>query len=294
MKNKRYLVIGAGSFLGSSFFDHMVSSNHSIYGISNFKKNKNIINSDYSIDSLGQILYEINPDVVYDFKLSKVSSNRSDFNDGFESMFKSNQNIISSLKTYGKKIDLHLISTSKLKSNLEKSHPYLELKNEQEYLYKKEFSNITNLNIHRVDNVVGKKDLNFSRILPFFFGSALVNEEVKFSSLSSFKRNYLTIDQFIHNLKTFDSKSKTNINFNSVRLTNESIVSKAKIYLENKLKKEVRVYWNNGEDSFENYISGDSSNDKFFLDLEEITNWYITNKRNVTEKFNKFQGSLSK
>jgi len=199
MKNKKYLVLGAGSFLGSSFLNSMKQLNYEIYGISNYQNDKFIVKSNYSLDSLNQILHDIDPDVIYDFKLSKVSSNQNDFNDSFEIMFKSNQNIINSLKKFNKKIDLHLISTSKLNNNLESPHPYLMLKKSQEFLYKKEFSESTNLYIHRVENVIGKGDLNFSRILPFFFGSSLVNKEVKFSSLSSFKRNYLTIEQFNDN-----------------------------------------------------------------------------------------------
>ena len=168
MKNKKYLVLGAGSFLGSSFLDYMMKSNYEIFGVSSFQRNKNIIGSDYSKNSLDNVLRDINPDVVYDFKLSKVSSNQSDFNDSFETMFANNQNIINSLKKYGKNIDLHLISTSKLINNLDTSHPYLKLKKAQEFLYKEDLSAIASLNIHRVENIVGKRTRNEKSIYTIF------------------------------------------------------------------------------------------------------------------------------
>lgn len=293
MKNKKYLVLGAGSFLGSSFLDYMMKSNYEIFGVSSFQRNKNIIGSDYSKNSLDNVLRDINPDVVYDFKLSKVSSNQSDFNDSFETMFANNQNIINSLKKYGKNIDLHLISTSKLINNLDTSHPYLKLKKAQEFLYKEDLSAIASLNIHRVENIVGKRDMNFSRILPFFFGSALVNKSVKFSSLSTYRRNYLTVEQFNQNLESIDKTPETNINNNSVPLTNENLISKAKLYFEKMMKIEVPVYWNNGEDSFRHYVNENKLNAEFFLDLQEIAHWYISNEKIVSEEFNKYQGSFS-
>ena len=69
MKNKKYLVLGAGSFLGSSFLGHMMKSNYEIFGVSSFQRNKNIIGSDYSKNSVDNILRDSHPEVVYDFNL---------------------------------------------------------------------------------------------------------------------------------------------------------------------------------------------------------------------------------
>ena len=72
MKNKKYLVLGAGSFLGSSFLDHMMKSNYEIFGISSFQRNKNIIGSDYSKNSLDNVLRDFNPDVVMILNYQKL------------------------------------------------------------------------------------------------------------------------------------------------------------------------------------------------------------------------------
>ena len=116
------------------------------------------------------------------------------------------KNIISSLTKYLesnriKKFNQYQLFKWQLK-NWRFKHPYLIQKKQQElsYLVLKDFD--VALNIMRPPTVVGKNDLNFSRLVPFYITTQLLDQETVLNSNPQNIKEFISTKTLNENLIT--------------------------------------------------------------------------------------------
>ncbi len=201
----RFLILGGRSYLGNQFKKFLDKNFESNFVLTD-------INTDrYSRSNIQKMINEFKPEKLIDFKFPKVSSNDKDFPTikNKDNFFKPQNNLIkvvNEIKTPVEKI--LLISTAGNRQNL-----YTQLKREQEVLYKNKLINKSILSVLRLNTVFGPGDLNFSRIIPFYFQSILQSKKVEFKINGNKKGKFIFIDDamnLIHkesNSLTFDDRS---------------------------------------------------------------------------------------
>lgn len=282
----KYLIIGTGSYLGRSFFEYLKSKKIDVYGVTKYSKKKDLIISDYSADHISQIIKNVKPDCIFDFKTYLVSSNEVYFNESFNKMVESSLNLINAYNIAElKDTSINLISTSLLNSKTTFNHPYLKIKLFQEKIYKTIKYN--KVSIFRIPNVIGKEDINFTRLIPYCFGSYISNREIKLNSKPTSLREYILKDKLLDMLYNSTEVSKNNFvlsNFEVINLINTSLN-----YFE---KPSLEIYWgNNSIDNIldKNNLKKENLNLKNLkMDFNKITQWYIENSKFVKYQFDKF------
>lgn len=150
------LLTGASSFLGSSFSNYLLDKN-----IQHIKLSSIINQNAYTLNNLRKIFEKNRISNVVDFYFPKVSSINSDLrNINFD--FTLQENIIY-LFNERKDFKTFLISTTKKDNSI-----YSQKKKEQENLYNRIIPK-DYLEIFYTNNIFGPGDVNFSRLIPFFF-----------------------------------------------------------------------------------------------------------------------------
>ena len=266
--------------MGRSLFEFLENTNITVAGTSEYiADKKNIFKTDYSIKSISHILNKTSPSVVYDFKTSLVSSNETDFNNQVQNV-DFTKNIISSLTKYlesNRIKKINLISTNYLSDNSrieDLKHPYLIQKKQQElsYLVLKDFDVV--LNIMRPPTVVGKNDLNFSRLVPFYITTQLLDQETVLNS------NPQNIKEFI-STKTLNENLITDevINFESVSYTNGEMIDLLNHLIQKNGCKTGKVTWKNKNDKLTtlDHKTNEEHKLKFENELNQTVKWYIEN-----------------
>lgn len=281
-----YLLIGAGSYLGRNFFEYLKTKENKVYGISEFSDKEDVFKTDYSLNDLEKIINKVKPNHIFDFKTYLVSSNADYFNKDFNKMTYSTNNIINAYKNSDiNNININLISTKLLNFDFKKNHPYLKIKSYQEENYKKIKDN--KIRILRIPNVIGPKDINFTRLIPFCFGSYLSNLDINLNSKETSQREYIFLDDLFEKLYNSDYLFEDSVvlsNFEILNLINSSLSS-----LE---KPQLKVSWNNAPETnlidVNNLKKREVNNDYLNTLFNEITNWYMTNSSYVKTYFGKF------
>ena len=201
----KFLILGGRSFLGNHFKKFLETKFESNLVFTDINTNR------YSRSNIEKKIYEYKPEKLIDFKFPKVSSNDKDFPiiKSKDNFFKPQINlikVINEMKTPVEKI--LLISTAGNRQNL-----YTQLKREQEVIYKNNLINKSILSILRLNTVFGPGDLNFSRIIPFYFQSILQSKKVEFNINGNKKGKFIYIDDAMDliykesNRLTFDDRS---------------------------------------------------------------------------------------
>ena len=289
MENKKFLIIGAGSYLGKNYLDYLLKKKLTAYGVSSFYESDNIFKITNLNDNLIDLINSVKPDIIFDFKLQRVSSNKDHYPSDLKELIIDNKKVATQIKKFNKKnLEVHLISTSKLNNIEEINHPYLNLKKEQELHYLDLFGGEDNLTIHRVENVIGFGDFNFSRILPYNFGSIFKNGNIVLNSNKNITRNYLTIENFMQNLLNFVVKNEKDINDRAFTLKNFELLDIANSFIESKTNKNINIKWLNEVD----YLSSPNpvlKITKFDVQkIKKISKWYWNNRVEVLNKFEQF------
>lgn len=282
----KYLIFGTGSYLGRIFFEYLKSKKIDAYGVSKFSKNKDLIFTDYSTDHLSEIIKQVNPDFIFDFKTYLVSSNEVYFNESFNKMVESSTNIINAYNIAEvKDISINLISTSLLNYNISTNHPYLKIKNYQEKIYKSIKDN--KVSILRIPNIIGEEDVNFKRLIPFCFGSYISNKEIKLNSQPTSLREYIFKDKLLDMLY-----KSTELFDDNIVLSNFEVIEQINNSLNYFDRPPFKIKW--GNNSFNNKlhknnlkIDNINLND-LKVDFNRITWWYLENSKYVKNQFEKF------
>ena len=68
MENKKFLVIGAGSYLGKNYLDYLLKKKLTAYGVSSFYESDNIFKITNLNDNLIDLINSVEPDIIFDFK----------------------------------------------------------------------------------------------------------------------------------------------------------------------------------------------------------------------------------
>ena len=278
-----HLIIGAGSFLGEAYFDYLKTKNIKVSGISEYKSKKGIINSSYKCNEVKEIINQVMPENIYDFKTFLVSSNPENFDNNFTKMINATDNIVKAYEESGiKKVNINLISTKLLVSMKDNDHPYLKIKSHQEEKYREIKEN--NILIHQVPNVLGFGDLNFTRLIPFCLGNYVLGQKINLNSSQESKREYIFMDDFIESLNTSIFQNK-----NSIILTNNQVIKLINQSLSHFDKQPLEISWNNANylDTFgdvtleSSKINYENLNEKF----NEIIKWYLINSEEVKNNY---------
>jgi len=280
-------ILGAGSYLGSSFFNFLLQEGESVYGVTESEPfNERIYKSKYQVQKLQEIINEIRPVNVYDFKTYKVSSNKSHFTVDLDEMIRPTSSIIKSLESSSKTIkNVYLLSTLLLNENKNSTHPYLKLKYLQENLYKKlADENYFNYSCFRVPNVLGKNDMNFSRLVPYIMANYIVKKPILLNSKKDVSREYVLIENLNKNLKNGNIED-----LETISLSNEKLVSYIDLSLEKLNLERTNISWGNNK-SIDEFISKTHSKNSININtlenrMYEIVKWYIDKSDLVAKKY---------
>jgi len=280
-------ILGAGSYLGSSFFNFLLQEGESVYGVTESEPfNERIYKSKYQVQKLQEIINEIRPVNVYDFKTYKVSSNKSHFTVDLDEMIRPTSSIIKSLESSSKTIkNVYLLSTVLLNENKNSTHPYLKLKYLQENLYKKlADENYFNYSCFRVPNVLGKNDMNFSRLVPYIMANYIVKKPILLNSKKDVSREYVLIENLNKNLKNGNIED-----LETISLSNEKLVSYIDLSLEKLNLECTNISWGNNK-SIDEFISKTHSKNSININtlenrMYEIVKWYIDKSDLVAKKY---------
>ena len=280
-------ILGAGSYLGSSFFNFLLQEGESVYGVTESEPfNERIYKSKYQVQKLQEIINEIRPVNVYDFKTYKVSSNKSHFTVDLDEMIRPTSSIIKSLESSSKTIkNVYLLSTLLLNENKNSTHPYLKLKYLQENLYKKlADENYFNYSCFRVPNVLGKNDMNFSRLVPYIMANYIVKKPILLNSKKDVSREYVLIENLNKNLKNGNIED-----LETISLSNEKLVSYIDLSLEKLNLERTNISWGNNK-SIDEFISKTHSKNSININtlenrMYEIIKWYIDKSDLVAKKY---------
>jgi len=280
-------ILGAGSYLGSSFFNFLLQEGESVYGVTESEPfNERIYKSKYQVQKLQEIINEIRPVNVYDFKTYKVSSNKSHFTVDLDEMIRPTSSIIKSLESSSKTIkNVYLLSTVLLNENKNSTHPYLKLKYLQENLYKKlADENYFNYSCFRVPNVLGKNDMNFSRLVPYIMANYIVKKPILLNSKKDVSREYVLIENLNKNLKNGNIED-----LETISLSNEKLVSYIDLSLEKLNLERTNISWGNNK-SIDEFISKTHSKNSININtlenrMYEIIKWYIDKSDLVAKKY---------
>lgn len=270
---------------------NLISQNKEALGISQYSKEKYILNTDYSLSSLIAIFDSFKPDIIFDFKIYKVSSSVNSYEPNFNMYSRYSKNITEALSAYSlaNKVKVNLISTSHLDMSKNTSHPYLVLKKSQEEFYKNISNDNCSIVIHRIPNIFGENDLNFTRILPFFFGNYLTKKtEIVFNSDGHFLRNYL----YLENLIEFLISDKT-IQESISTLSNVSLLTLVRNFFKENDLIFPEIYWKGNKTELDSSIHKNYTLSQNNLELfERVFRWYIKNKIKVVKHFEFYENSL--
>lgn len=280
-------IFGVGSYLGSSFFNYLLQKGESVYGVTESEPfNERIYKSRYQVQKLQEIINEIRPVNVYDFKTYKVSSNKSHFTANLDEMIRPTSNIIKSLESSSKNIkNVYLLSTVLLNENKNSTHPYLKLKYLQENLYKKlADENYFNYSCFRIPNVLGKNDMNFSRLIPYIMANYIVKKPILLNSKKDVSREYVLIENLNKNLKNGNIED-----LETICLSNEELVAFIDLSLEKLNLERTYISWGNNK-SIDEFISKTHSKNSINKDtlenrIYEIIKWYIDKSDLVAKKY---------
>lgn len=287
----RTLIFGAGSYLGRNLLIELKKTKQPVLGLSANRKNSSTIVTDYSKNNLIKIVNEFMPDRIFDFKTYTVSSDESSYPKDYIKYTLINKSIIDALnESLLENTIVNLISTKLLDNDIKSLHPYLKIKKKQEEYYFSFLDERFSLNIFRVPNVLGNGDLNFSRIIPFFFGNYLIGQKnIKFNSKSTNLRKYIFLNELIRNLKLnkidFDiSLVSTNQNLINFFI---NLIKKQKLYIP-------EIIWKNNETDLDKIVTTSMEDLHNIENLKNIFNWYLSNKKQVVKSYKTFLNSYEK
>ncbi len=281
------LIIGAGSYLGTSFFNYLLQEGEPVYGITESEPfNEKIYKSSYEVQQLQEIINETRPVNIYDFKTYKVSSNKLHFTSGLDEMIRPTSRIIKSLESTSSTIkNVYLLSTVLLNENKNSTHPYLKLKYLQENLYKKLANeNYFNYSCFRIPNVLGENDMNFSRLVPYIMANYIVKKPILLNSKKDVSREYVLIENLNKNLKDGNIE-----NLETICLSNEDLVAYIDLSLEKLDLECTNISWGNNK-SVDEFISKTQSKNNINKDIfekriYEIVKEYIYKSDLVSKKY---------
>lgn len=260
----KYLILGGRSYLAQEFVNFL--TNNKVESISIDGLNS----KNYSTAGLKNFLDRVNNPVIVDFKFPIVSSKNSDFDSlSIDDVLKPQLNLIQLLNEYEYSLhSLFLISTSKVFDTTDR---YSELKLEQENLYKDKLDKKIEFQIIRLNSVIGPRDKNKKRLLPFFYKSVLFDGYVNLNIHSDNKNEFLYIDDAVSDIYLI-SRSKKPDNY-LIHLRYSELISTLSYILVTEFNHEHKVSINGLEIKSKNMVYDKTLYDR----LVTITNWYLSN-----------------
>ena len=201
-------------------------------------------------------------------------------------MIQPTSRIIKSLESTSSTIkNIYLLSTVLLNENKNSTHPYLKLKYLQENLYKKLANkNYFNYSCFRIPNVLGKNDMNFSRLVPYIMANYIVKKPILLNSKKDVSREYVLIENLNKNLKNGNIE-----NLETICLSNEDLVAYIDLSLEKLDLESTNISWGNNK-SVDEFISKTQSKNNINKDIfekriYEIIKDYIYKSDLVSKKY---------
>jgi nucleoside-diphosphate-sugar epimerase len=260
----KYLILGGRSYLAQEFVNLLTKNKIESISIDSLNS------KNYSTSKLKNFLDKVYAPVIVDFKFPIVSSNNSDFDSlTIDDVLKPQLNLIQLLNEYGYSIQsLFLISTSKVYDTADR---YSELKFEQENLYKDKLNKKIELQIIRLNSVIGPRDKNNKRLVPFFYKSILIDGYVNLNIHSDDKKQFIYVEDAVSNIYLISQSIKPD-NY-LIHLTYSELISTLSYILVSEFNHEHQVCINGLEIKCKNMVRDKT----LYNRLVKTTNWYVSN-----------------
>ena len=261
----KYLILGGRSYLAQEFINFLTNNKAESISI-------DALNSkNYSTSGLKNFFDRVYNPVVVDFKFPIVSSKNSDFDSlSIDDIFQPQLNLIQLLNEYEYPLQsLLLISTSKVFDTTDR---YSELKLEQENLYKDKLDKKIELQIIRLNSVIGPRDKSKKRLIPFFYKSVLIDGYVNLNIHSDNKKQFIYVDDAVSDIYLISRSIKPD-NY-LINLSYYELISTLSYILGSEFNHEHKVSINGLEIKSKNMVRQNTLYER----LVKITNWYVSNR----------------
>jgi nucleoside-diphosphate-sugar epimerase len=274
------LVFGANSFIARNFVDHCEKNGIEYIGVGSTGNDtdiRNYRNTSYTSEDIGSLFSEYEFKKIYIFK-SLVRRDILDSNEYKEVNVGILTNLIEAFKeqVVKEKFEIHHFSSAgRYSEKVKMNDHYLNSKKDQEDMLKNFNKSYNNkLFIHKLPNVIGPYDLNFSRITPFYLGSRLMEKDLSFETPLNEGRKFITINTLMDTLQetTYEDTYK------EFEYSGDFDIDLAE-------------YIDLLDQSFNYCIGGNKKNIESIENTKirnhlNFVDWYIKNKKYVINKFN--------